>query len=223
VIFIHGWRSDREEALRILPTVSSLGLHSLVITYRNDEGAPPNEDGLIWWGATEWQDLEAAVEYAQAEGAEAIVLYGYSMGSGIVLRFLEESDRASDVKGAVLDSPVLVFDALVDFQAERRGVPGFVTSLAKQLASWRFGVDWDAMDHLEHIGRVNVPILLFHGDDDDRAPIEVSQRLAAERPDIVTFVVGRGAGHVRNWNIGPTAYEDRVREFLGILVRESQR
>jgi pimeloyl-ACP methyl ester carboxylesterase len=218
VIFVHGWRSDQEEALRILPTVASLGLPSLVITYRNDEGAPPSPDGLIWWGATEWQDLEAAVKYAQAEGAGSIILYGYSMGGGVSMRFLQESGSAPAVVGAILDSPVLHFEALVDFHAERRSVPGIVTSLARRLASWRFDVDWGNMDHMAHLDRIHISILLFHGDEDDRAPIEVSERLARERPDIVEFVVGRSAGHVRNWNIGPDAYEAKIREFLANIA-----
>jgi pimeloyl-ACP methyl ester carboxylesterase len=218
VIFVHGWRSDREEALRVLPAVSSLGLTSLVMTYRNDEGAPRSPDGRIRWGETEWEDVEAAVQYALAEGAGSIVLYGYSMGGGIVLRFLEESELAPSVKAVVLDSPALDFGALVDFQAERRHVPRFLTSLAKRFASWRFDVDWGATDHLAHAERVEAPILLFHGDDDDRAPIEVSERLAAERTDIVTLVVGRGAGHVRTWNVGPEAYETRVKGFLTAAI-----
>jgi pimeloyl-ACP methyl ester carboxylesterase len=154
------------------------------------------------------------VEYAQEEGAESVVLYGYSMGGGIVMRFLEDSAQASIVIGAVLDSPVLDFGALVDFQAGRRNVPGIVGSVAKVLASWRFDVDWNAMDHMAHVDRVHIPILLFHGDEDDLAPIEVSERLARERPDIVTLVVGRGAGHVRTWNVGPNTYEAKVRDFL---------
>jgi pimeloyl-ACP methyl ester carboxylesterase len=219
VIFVHGWRSSREEALRILPTISALGLHSLVITYRNDQGAPASDDGLIWWGATEWQDLEAAVRYVRAQGAESVVLYGYSMGGGIVTRFLQESDNASVVVGAVLDAPMLDFEALVDFQAGRRHVPGVVGGIAKRLASWRFGVDWSDMDHTTNFARVQIPILLFHGDEDDRAPIQVSQRLAEQRPDIVTLVIGHGAGHVRTWNIGPEAYEARVRDFLASVAR----
>jgi hypothetical protein len=214
VIFVHGWRADREEALRILPAVASLELQSLVITYRNDEEAPRSQDGLIRWGATEWQDLEAAVDYAVSEGAQSVVLYGFSMGGGTAMRFLQQSNRADVVAAAVLDAPVLDFDALLDFQAEQRNIPGVVVDLGRQFAQWRFDLDYEAMDHMQHLERVDVPILLFHGDDDDRAPIETSERLAKERSDIVTFVVAKGAGHVRAWNLDPDAYEQTVKQFL---------
>jgi pimeloyl-ACP methyl ester carboxylesterase len=214
VLFVHGWRSDRDEALRILPTVAALGLPSLVITYRNDEEAPRSSDGLIRWGATEWLDVEAAVDYALAQGARSVILYGYSMGGGTSMRFLQQSGRAHVVVGVVLDAPVLDFDALLEFQAGRRNIPGFVVSIGKAFAGWRFDMDWDAMDHVSHVDRVDVPILLFHGEDDDRAPIETSERLARERSDIVTFITVPGAGHVRPWNVDPQAYEEQVRRFL---------
>ena len=218
VVFVHGWRSDREEALRILPTVSELGLSSLVMTYRNDEEAPRSPDGLIRWGATEWQDLEAAVRYAESEGAESVILYGYSMGGGIAMRFLQQSEEARLVTGVVLDAPVLDFEALLSFQAGRRHVPGFIVSIGKQFAGWRFDIDWEAMNHLDHVERVEVPILLFHGDDDGRAPLGTSERLANERPDIVTFHVVEGAGHVRSWNADPEVYEESVREFISMVA-----
>ncbi|HEX5140550.1 MAG TPA: prolyl oligopeptidase family serine peptidase [Dehalococcoidia bacterium] len=214
VIFVHGFGSDREEALRILPTVSDLGLSSLVITYRNDEEAPRSPDGLIRWGATEWQDLEAAVDYASGAGARSVILYGYSMGGGIVAAFLERSDRADIVAGAILDSPVLNFSALLSFQARQQHVPGIIVSIGKQFAARRFDLDWDEMNFMPELDLIHVPILLFHGDDDERAPISTSEQFAAQRPDIVTYVVGKTAGHVRNWNIGPAAYEETVRRFL---------
>lgn len=185
-----------------------------MISYRNDEGAPRSEDGLIWWGLTEWQDLEAAVAYARDQGAQSVVLYGYSMGGGIIFHFLEESSLTGLVVGAVLDAPVLDFESLVEFQAGRRNIPGPLVSVARQLASWRYDIDWNGMDYLQHVDRVKVPILLFHGDEDDRAPLAVTERLAGERPDIVQFVIGRGAGHVRTWNVDPLAYERAVRNFL---------
>ncbi len=217
VIFVHGWRSDREEALRILPAISALGLSSLAITYRNDEEAPRSPDGLIRWGATEWQDLEAAVDYARSQGALSIVLYGFSMGGGIVVSYLERSGSTDAVAGAVLDAPVLDFAAVVDNEADRRHIPDFLVSVGKQFTAWRFDFDWDATDHLSRIDRLDVPILLFHGDEDDRAPIEMSDRLAQERGDLVTYLVTKGAGHVRSWNVDPQAYESAVSDFLNRL------
>jgi uncharacterized protein len=214
VILVHGWRVSREEALRILPTFSDLGLSSLVITYRNDQGVPPSPDGLIRWGATEWQDLDAAVVYAESQGAKSIVLYGYSMGGGIVTRFLEQSENAGVVTGAVLDAPVLDFDALLHFQAGQRGIPGFLVWWGKQFAGRRYDLDWAAMDPLKDVDRLKAPILVFHGDDDDRAPIKTSEQLAAQRSDIVTFYIVPTAGHVRSWNVDPSLYEQRVRDFL---------
>jgi pimeloyl-ACP methyl ester carboxylesterase len=158
--------------------------------------------------------VEAAVDYALAQGARSVVLYGYSMGGGTSMRFLQQSDRARVVSGVVLDAPVLDFDALLDFQAGRRNIPGLVVEVGKLFAGWRFDMDWDDMDHLSHVERVGVPILLFHGDDDDRAPMSSSEQLAQERSDIVTFVVASDAGHVRAWNVDPTGYEATVRQFL---------
>jgi predicted alpha/beta-fold hydrolase len=87
-IFVHGWKADQQETLRMLPTVVEPGFPSLVITYRNDEGTPGNPDGFYRFGATEWRDVEAAVQYALDQGASDIMLIGYSMGGAASLNFL---------------------------------------------------------------------------------------------------------------------------------------
>jgi pimeloyl-ACP methyl ester carboxylesterase len=109
---------------------------------------------------------------------------------------------------------VLDFNAVVDDQAGDRHVPGFIVAIGKHFSAWRFDFDWDAVDHLARVEEIDVPVLLFHGTDDDRAPVAVSRRFAAERDDIVTYVEVEGAGHVRSWNAGPEAYQQRVRQFL---------
>ena len=58
--------------MRMLPTVAELGLTSLTINYRNDEGLPANPDGYHRFGQTEWADLEGAAKYALAHGAEGL-------------------------------------------------------------------------------------------------------------------------------------------------------
>jgi pimeloyl-ACP methyl ester carboxylesterase len=218
-IFVHGKGARREEALRMLPTVSDLGLSALVITYRNDIGVPAGPDGFYRYGKTEWQDLEGAADYALEHGAKELVVIGYSMGGGIVMSFLLQSPLAERVVGVILDSPMLDFGAAVDHGARRRSVPALLRATGRRLAGYRFDIDWGELNYLSRADKLRVPILLFHGDDDDRVPVETSDALAEARPDIVTYVRTSGAGHVRSWNIDPDAYAAAMREFLVSLER----
>ena len=98
-ILVHGKGAERTECLRILPMFVERGHSTLTITYRNDEGVPASPSGYYQFGADEWEDLEAAVEYALAAGASELILAGYSMGGAIVLSFLYHSAVADRVKG----------------------------------------------------------------------------------------------------------------------------
>lgn len=213
-IFVHGKGSGRGEALRMLPTVHRAGLPALVITYRNDEGATEDPSAYYQYGLTEWADLDAAARYALDQGADRLVVVGYSMGGGIVAGFLHRSPLADRVAGVILDSPMLDLGATVDLAARRRGLPSVLTAVAKALTSARFGVDWEGMDHLARANEMASPVLLFHGDADEKVPVQTSERLARLRPDIVTYVAVEGAPHVGGWNVDPEAYEEAVREFL---------
>ena len=214
-IFIHGLRGSPGDGLPLLPVLRDLDVPALFITYRNDKGQPQDSSGIYQYGLTEWRDLHAAVEYALSQpGAGDVVLIGQSMGGGIVAKFLYESPLAGSVTGAVLDSPVMDFKAPVDLAARERNLPGFVTATVKWTATRRFGVDWDAMDYLKDADRLDLPILLIHGEDDARVPIETSDKLAELRSDLVTYSVYPDTTHADAWNVDSERYEREIREFL---------
>ena len=220
-IFVHGKGATRREALRMLPTVSKLGMPSLIITYRNDEDVPANPDGYYRFGETEWEDVEGAVAYAMHNGAEDVVLVGYSMGGGIVVSFLYSSSLAETVRAVILDSPMLDFGAIVDHGASQRRMPvvglplpGVLTAVAKAISSYRFDIDWGKLDYLDRADELTVPVLLFQGDADDTVPVSTSDVLAEARPDIVQYVRVEGVGHVRAWNTDPATYAATVSDFL---------
>jgi len=218
VILVHGRASERDEALRILPAIERAGMSSLVIDYRNDAGAPEDPSGYYLYGVTEWQDLEAAVSYAIDRGAESVIPYGYSMGGAIVMSFLYNSPLAGSVAGVVLDAPMLDLSRVIDQAASQRNLPGFVTSVARLLTEQRFGIEFDDMGYLEDVDQLSIPILLFHGDSDERVPVETSDELAGARPDLVTYERVRGAEHVHAWNMDPDRYESAVESFLGTVA-----
>ncbi len=214
-IYVHGHRAKPADGLPSLPTLHQLGIPGLFITYRNDEGQPGDPSGIYQYGVTEWRDLHAAVEYVLSQpGADDVVLIGHSMGGGIVVKFLYESSLAGSVAGAVLDSPVMDFGAPVDLGARQRNLPGFVAASVKWIGTLRFGLDWNAMDYLKDADRLDVPILLIHGEDDTLVPIETSAELAERRPDLVTYSVYPDTTHVDGWNTDSARYERELREFL---------
>lgn len=213
-IMVHGHRGRRQEMLRLLAPVHDAGLKALVVTYRNDAGVAREPDGRYHFGATEWADIDAAVAYAQEHGADGVVLVGASLGGGIVMSFLQHSGQAGFARAAVLDAPMLDFWATVAFRARQRGAPGVVTAVGKRLASLRFGIDWGESDYLRRADELAVPVLLFHGDADTSVPVATSDRLARERPDLVTYERWPGVEHVRSWNADPGRYEATVRGFL---------
>ncbi len=219
-ILVHGNSLRRGDMMRFIAPIHRAGLPMLVITYRNDPTAPADPSGKLRYGLAEWQDLEAAVGFARSHGARHVVLVGVSMGGGIVLSFLYRSALAADVSGVVLDSPMLDFSRTVDFGASHETlpviglpVPGPLVSMAKWISGWRFGVDWGAVNYLARDSELRAPILLFQGTADQTVPPATSAELAADRPDLVTYVVTPGAGHVDSWNLNPSRHEQLVQDF----------
>jgi pimeloyl-ACP methyl ester carboxylesterase len=217
-IFVHGKGANRREALRMLPTVVDAGLSALVITYRNDEGVPENDDGHYRYGATEWKDLKAAVDYAVDRGSKRLVLVGYSMGGAIVTNYMLQSPPGELVLGAIMDSPALNLGAIIEQESRTRGVPGLVARLGRMAIGWRSNLEWRALNYLSRADELGVPVLLFHGDRDKTVFVETSDAFAEVRSDIVTYVRATDVDHVRSWNADGAKYEAEVREFLARVV-----
>ncbi|HEY6550900.1 MAG TPA: alpha/beta hydrolase [Solirubrobacterales bacterium] len=213
-IVVHGINDDREVGLRIAPTLHRAGFNSLLISYREDLGAPDGPDGLHHQGQTEWRDLEAAVRYALRHGAEVIVLDGYSMGGTLITQLMERSPLAGRIDGLVLDAPALNWKAILEFNAERMGLPGFAALPVEWAIDARTDVEWASLDALQHPADFHLPILLFHGDEDEVVPISTSKEFAEELPRWVTYYVAPKAGHTQSWNVKPRLYDRRLERFL---------
>ena len=222
-VFVHGRGATREEGLRVLGVLHRLGLTVLLATYRNDAGAPASPDGYYHLGATEWEDVEAVVAHAAAEGAEDVVLVASSMGAVLACRFLLRSPLAGRVSAAVLDAPLLDWSTTLRNAAARRGVPRPVAAAAKQYAARRIGVRWRDLDHVRRAAAFTTPMLILHGTDDRTVPFDTSRRLALARPDLVQLVAVPGAGHARSWNRDPDGYDHAVAGFLDGISQPARR
>jgi pimeloyl-ACP methyl ester carboxylesterase len=217
-IVVHGINGDLQEGLRLVPTMRRLGMTSMLISYRDDDGVAESPDGLHHLGMTEWRDLEAAARYAVGHGARRLVLVGYSMGGAIVGQFMEHSPLAGRVSGLVLDAPVLDWRRVLEYNTTEMGLPAIAANPLEWAVAACIDVDWDDLDLLRHTEALRLPILLFHGTEDELVPIGLSEDLAAEIPHRVTFYAASHAGHTQSWNVAPALYERRLAGFLRPLV-----
>jgi pimeloyl-ACP methyl ester carboxylesterase len=224
MIFVHGKGAPRNEALRLLPVAAERGYHAMVIDYRNDPGAPRDPSGRYQYGLTEWSDVAAAARYAKTNGGQNLIVVGYSMGGSNVMSYLLESPLRNQTVAAILDSPMLDFEATVDHGAAQITLPltsimlpQSLVSTAKWLAGWRFDIDWEALNYVERWRDLHTPTLIIQGTGDDTVPVGPAHELARIRPDLVTLVTPPGVGHVLAWNADPEGYEALVNAFLDDL------
>ena len=213
-VLVHGINDNPQSGLRLVPTLRRAGLTSLLVTYREDLGAPSSPDGFHHMGQTEWRDLEAAARFAISRGARRLVLVGYSMGGSIVAQFMQNSRLADRVDGLVLDAPALDWQEVIAFNATERGFPAVAAKPVEWAIGARIEADWENLDAIRRPESLQLPILLFHGTDDEVVPISISEELAAELPRWVTYYRAPEAGHTEAWNVNPTLYNRRLTAFL---------
>lgn len=222
-VLVHGRGVTRSECLRAVPTLRDAGWDCLVISYRNDPDSPPSADRRYALGEREWEDVEAALEWAAEQGAESFVLAGWSMGGATVLQTAHRSRLRERVLGILLDSPVVDWHAVIAEQARALRVPGGVRQSAVGMLgrAWSMPLtglaeplDLARLDWVARADELDRPVLLLHSRADRAVPFAPSEELAARRPDLVTLVAFDRAQHTRLWNYDTDRWTAAVTEWL---------
>jgi hypothetical protein len=161
--------------------------------YGSSEGRP-DEAGT-------YRDARAAYQWLRDRGhpPERIVLFGESLGSAVALQL------ALDVpaRGLVLESPFA-------------SIPEMARAVYPFLPLWPFVRT--RYDNLDKAPRLNVPLLVLHGDRDEIVPFTQGRRVFEAAPEPKRFFAIPGAGHNDTYVVGGEAYWRAVREFLETLA-----
>jgi alpha-beta hydrolase superfamily lysophospholipase len=194
VVHFHNNRETMVEPLWLARWLTTRGLDVILAEYRgyglSKSGAAPSEDGL-------YLDAEATLnELARrGYGAERVILWGTSLGSGVA------AEMARRHRGAalVLVSP---YTSIPDLVREHAWV-----SLPELLLPDRFDIASKA-------ALIRIPTLIIHGDADEIVPFSMGARVAAL---IVgsTFVRIRAGRHGNLFALGGKPLLDRISSFTG--------
>ncbi|WP_309129852.1 alpha/beta fold hydrolase [Microbacterium sp.] len=223
VIQVHGRGATRSECLRAVPVFHSLGLPTLVVSYRNDGEAPRSRGGRYALGASEWRDVDAAIAHALRHGAERVVLMGWSMGGAVALQTAVSSGHRDRIAAIVLESPVVDWRTVLRFQAREAGLREPIPALAMSALSSPFtarlsgaeeAISFDSLDMVARATELEAPILILHSDDDGFVPTDASHALAQARPDIVTMPHFSGARHTKLWNYDQAGWTAAITDWM---------
>ncbi|MGY5317742.1 alpha/beta hydrolase family protein [Neomicrococcus lactis] len=222
-ICVHGRGATRLEGIRALRTISALGMTGLLISYRNDGVGPRTADGRYGLGATEWEDVDSAIDYALDHGAEDIVLFGWSMGGAISLQVADHSRHQQRIRALVLTGPVVNWFDVLAHQARVNKLPSASGRYGQWLLSNKAGqwitglatpLDLSSLNWVARHEELRKPTLILHSEDDDFVPVGPSVELAEKTPEMVTFERFTRARHTREWNVDPERWHHTVVDWL---------
>lgn len=201
LLWLHGNAgnlSHRVDPLRYLHR--ELGVNVLMIDYREygrSEGRV-TEEGTYQDTLAAYDDL---IKRSDLDPLR-IVAYGQSLGSAVAV----ELALHRQLYGLILEAPFASIRAMAAFHYPWLPFGG--------LLSTRY-------DSLEKISKVNVPLLILHGDGDEIVPYEQGKKLYEAAGPPKQFYTIKGAGHNDVYIVGGEGYFRAMRDFIQGLVTNS--
>ncbi len=216
IIFLcfHGYSSSKASLLPIAKELWDLGWDSFLLDFY---GSGESSGSGTTIGIKEAEDVKACYDYCSLKWPDkTIVLYGVSMGGSAVLRAVALYKLSP--RGIILES---TFDNLLQTVKNRfnaMGIPAFPS--AHLILLWGgLQNDVNPFDHnpAEFAKMVNLPVLVLHGQLDQRVSLEEAGQVYANLPGPKQFKSYPGVGHSNFAAIIPTVWRSDIQAFVNDL------
>ena len=226
---LHGWLSPARKrgAVLLLPPVranrlamlprarflAEAGYSTLLVDL---QATGESEGEAITFGWRERLDVLAAVQFLrQRRASEPVAIIGWSLGGAAALL----ATPPLQIEGMVLEAVYPSIDRAVENRLRMR--MGALGSLMAPFLLWqltpRLGVSPGELRPVDHISRINVPVLIIGGSE-DRHTTEADTRLLYEHArDPKEIWLVPGAAHVDYYEAAGDEYRRRVLRFLAMV------
>ncbi|MBW7461025.1 alpha/beta hydrolase, partial [Paenibacillus sepulcri] len=169
-------------------------------------------------GVEEAQQLLAAVQYARSQGAEQVVVWGFSMGAGTALQAALQTDASDDIDALILDSLFLPSpESLFNNVRQYLDLPRFPSlPLVQLMLPFWTGTSFNQIPAQQVMQTsYTIPTFIMHGTDDVKAPIATAEHIASSQLNPLSreWVV-QGGKHELLFQTRPKEYIQRAALFL---------
>ena len=213
-LMFHGYRGSAERDLcGGVQRAFSLGRSVLLVDQRTSGKSGGH---TITFGVNEHRDCLAWVDFmVQHFGPDVqIILTGISMGAATVVMAAGQ-ELPCNVVGVLADCGYTSAKEIIHKCARQMNLPPKLVYPFIKLGGRVFGkFDVDERSPVEAVKNSKVPVIFFHGEDDDFVPCHVSQTLFEACPEPKRLVLIPGADHGLSYIIDPERYLQEVADFF---------
>ena len=212
-IMFHGYRGNSKRDLcGGLQRCKELKRNVLAVNHR----AHANSDGsVITFGVKERYDVKAWAEYAYKRfGKEVpLIITGISMGASTVL-MASSLLLPETVVGVVADCGFSSAKDIIKQVIKEMHLPPSVCYPFVKLGAIIYGgFNPEETSAEEEVKKSKLPILLIHGDKDERVPCEMSEKIKKACSSKCELVIFEGAGHGTSLLVDKDKYIKSVQDF----------
>lgn len=202
IIMAHGFTGDRHEWGKFDQIAESFNNANYNVLNFDFSGSGESDDDSLTV-AKEVDDLKSVIRYARDNNYKDIILFGLSLGG-----LISFSSYDGDIKAIVAMAPVTdkvqpgyVNRKYTEEQLEELKETGKITYTRDKgfrktiIIDGQMFEDRENLNQKELLKNINCPVLILHGDEDDRVPIEDSQRAVEILGSEAKLYTIKGEGH----------------------------
>ena len=206
VIVMHGYPADKGNVLPATIFLQEM-FNLLFFDFRYLGKSGGKYSSL---GYHEQKDLAAAVKCLRALGQRRIGLYGFSMGGAVALMGAEENG----VDAVVADSPYASLGNMLHHSYRYFGPFRLLfTATTAVLARLILNADIKDVSPVESAKRLDLPVLVIHGTDDDQIPVQNAHELKEANGKIDLWLL-EGVNHNSGRAFSDNIYEEKIGKFF---------